>query len=136
MIPEALLPADRLIVMSPRPGDMIEAPLAVWAATIWAPLRVAEKGIAFSTSNFRIPQTFAGRAVLVTLSLILFCSIDRIRRRFAPWTLNPPADRRLPCFPTSTTKPTCARPSTSPAPPATRASIRSAASSSGRMARC
>lgn len=68
----------------------ISTTLAVIGAVV-AEFVAAEKGlgffIAFSTSNFRIPLAFAGLAVLVTLSLILFRSVDWVQRRFAPWTL-------------------------------------------------
>ena len=43
--------------------------------------------IMFSTSFFKIPQAFAGLAVLVALSLILFRLCSLAQRWFVPWSL-------------------------------------------------
>ena len=43
--------------------------------------------IMFSTSFFKIPQAFAGLAVLVALSLILFRLCTLAQRWFVPWSL-------------------------------------------------
>jgi NitT/TauT family transport system permease protein len=51
----------------------------------------AERGfgffIMFSTSFFKIPQAFAGLAVLVALSLVLFRLCSLAQRWFVPWSL-------------------------------------------------
>jgi NitT/TauT family transport system permease protein len=56
----------------------------------------AEKGlgffIMFSTSFFKIPQAFAGLAILVALSLGLFRLCSLAQRWFVPWSL-PKSDR-------------------------------------------
>lgn len=68
----------------------ISTTLAVIGAVV-AEFVAAEKGlgffIAFSTSTFKIPQAFAGLAILVLLSLVLFQSVTWAQRRFLPWTL-------------------------------------------------
>lgn len=43
--------------------------------------------IMFSTSFFKIPQAFAGLAVLVALSLVLFRLCSLAQRWFVPWSL-------------------------------------------------
>jgi NitT/TauT family transport system permease protein len=48
--------------------------------------------IQFSTSMFRLPEAWAGLAVLVVLSLLLFQSVALVQRWFFPWSL--PKDRR------------------------------------------
>jgi NitT/TauT family transport system permease protein len=51
----------------------------------------AERGlgffIMFSTSFFKIPQAFAGLAILVALSLALFRLCTLVQRWFVPWSL-------------------------------------------------
>ena len=51
----------------------------------------AERGlgffIMFSTSFFKIPQAFAGLAILVALSLALFRPCTLVQRWFVPWSL-------------------------------------------------
>jgi len=68
----------------------ISTTLAVVGAVV-AEFVAANKGlgflIAFSTSNFRIPQAFAGLVVLVAISLALFRLVDLAQRWLAPWTL-------------------------------------------------
>jgi NitT/TauT family transport system permease protein len=68
----------------------IATTLAVIGAVV-AEFVAAERGlgflILFSTSFFKIPQAFAGLAVLVTLSLALFSLCGLAQRWFAPWSL-------------------------------------------------
>jgi NitT/TauT family transport system permease protein len=68
----------------------IATTLAVIGAVV-AEFVAAERGlgffILFSTSFFKIPQAFAGLAVLVTLSLVLFRLCGLAQRWFAPWSL-------------------------------------------------
>jgi NitT/TauT family transport system permease protein len=68
----------------------ISTTLAVVGAVV-AEFVAAEKGlgffIAFSTSYFKIPTAFAGLAVLVTISLVLFRLVGLVQRAFAPWSL-------------------------------------------------
>lgn len=68
----------------------ISITLAVIGAVV-AEFVAAERGlgffIAFSTSFFKIPQAFAGLAVLVALSLILFRLCAAAQRRLVPWSL-------------------------------------------------
>ena len=68
----------------------ISTTLAVVGAVV-AEFVAAEKGlgffIAFSTSFFKIPQAFAGLAVLVAISLILFRLVGLAQKVFAPWSL-------------------------------------------------
>jgi NitT/TauT family transport system permease protein len=68
----------------------IATTLAVIGAVV-AEFVAAERGlgffILFSTSYFKIPQAFAGLAVLVTLSLVLFRLVGLAQRWFAPWSL-------------------------------------------------
>jgi NitT/TauT family transport system permease protein len=68
----------------------ISTTLAVVGAVV-AEFVAAEKGlgffIAFSTSYFKIPTAFAGLAVLVTISLLLFRLVGLVQRAFAPWSL-------------------------------------------------
>jgi NitT/TauT family transport system permease protein len=68
----------------------IATTLAVIGAVV-AEFVAAERGlgffILFSTSFFKIPQAFAGLAVVVTLSLVLFRLCGLAQRWFAPWSL-------------------------------------------------
>jgi NitT/TauT family transport system permease protein len=68
----------------------ISTTLAVIGAVV-AEFVAAEHGlgffIMFSTSFFKIPQAFAGLAVLVALSLILFRFCSLAQRWFVPWSL-------------------------------------------------
>lgn len=43
--------------------------------------------IQFSTSMFRLPEAWAGLAVLVLMSLVLFQSVGLVQRLFFPWSL-------------------------------------------------
>lgn len=68
----------------------ISITLAIIGAVV-AEFVAAEHGlgffIAFSTSFFKIPQAFAGLAVLVALSLLLFRLCTLAQRWFVPWSL-------------------------------------------------
>jgi NitT/TauT family transport system permease protein len=68
----------------------ISTTLAIIGAVV-AEFVAAEHGlgffIAFSTSFFKIPQAFAGLAVLVTLSLALFRFCTLAQRWLVPWSL-------------------------------------------------
>ncbi len=68
----------------------ISITLAIIGAVV-AEFVAAERGlgffIMFSTSFFKIPQAFAGLAVLVALSLVLFRLCTLAQRRFVPWSL-------------------------------------------------
>jgi len=68
----------------------ISITLAIIGAVV-AEFVAAEHGlgffIAFSTSFFKIPQAFAGLAVLVALSLVLFRVCTLAQRWFVPWSL-------------------------------------------------
>jgi NitT/TauT family transport system permease protein len=68
----------------------IATTLSVIGAVV-AEFVAAERGlgflILFSTSFFKIPQAFAGLAVLVTMSLVLFRLCGLAQRWFAPWSL-------------------------------------------------
>jgi len=68
----------------------ISTTLAVIGAVV-AEFVAAERGlgffIMFSTSFFKIPQAFAGLAVLVALSLVLFRLCSLAQRWFVPWSL-------------------------------------------------
>jgi NitT/TauT family transport system permease protein len=68
----------------------ISTTLAVIGAVV-AEFVAAEHGlgffIMFSTSFFKIPQAFAGLAVLVALSLALFRLCSLAQRWFVPWSL-------------------------------------------------
>ena len=68
----------------------ISITLAIIGAVV-AEFVAAEHGlgffIMFSTSFFKIPQAFAGLAVLVALSLILFRLCSLAQRWFVPWSL-------------------------------------------------
>jgi NitT/TauT family transport system permease protein len=59
--------------------------------TVVAEFVAAERGlgyaILFATSSFRIPQAFAGLAMLVLLSLILFRAVVMLQTRLFPWSL-------------------------------------------------
>lgn len=73
----------------------ISITLAVIGAVV-AEFVAADKGlgyfIQFSTSMFRLPEAWAGLAVLVLLSLTLFQSVNVVQRVFFPWSL--PKKRR------------------------------------------
>jgi NitT/TauT family transport system permease protein len=68
----------------------ISITLAIIGAVV-AEFVAAEHGlgffIMFSTSFFKIPQAFAGLAVLVALSLVLFRICTLAQRWFVPWSL-------------------------------------------------
>jgi NitT/TauT family transport system permease protein len=68
----------------------ISITLAIIGAVV-AEFVAAEHGlgffIMFSTSFFKIPQAFAGLAVLVALSLVLFRLCTLAQRWFVPWSL-------------------------------------------------
>jgi NitT/TauT family transport system permease protein len=68
----------------------ISTTLAVIGAVV-SEFVAAERGlgffIMFSTSFFKIPQAFAGLAVLVALSLVLFRLCSLAQRWFVPWSL-------------------------------------------------
>ena len=68
----------------------ISTTLAIIGAVV-AEFVAAEHGlgffIMFSTSFFKIPQAFAGLAVLVALSLVLFRLCTLAQRWFVPWSL-------------------------------------------------
>lgn len=74
----------------------ISTTLAVIGAVV-AEFVAAEKGlgffIAFSTSYFKIPQAFAGLAVLVTISLVLFRMVGVAQSILLSWSL-PKSERR------------------------------------------
>jgi NitT/TauT family transport system permease protein len=73
----------------------ISVTLAIIGAVV-AEFVAAERGlgffIMFSTSFFKIPQAFAGLAILVALSLALFHLCTLAQRWFVPWSL-PKSDR-------------------------------------------
>jgi NitT/TauT family transport system permease protein len=73
----------------------ISVTLAIIGAVV-AEFVAAERGlgffIMFSTSFFKIPQAFAGLAILVALSLALFQLCTLAQRWFVPWSL-PKSDR-------------------------------------------
>ncbi len=73
----------------------ISVTLAIIGAVV-AEFVAAERGlgffIMFSTSFFKIPQAFAGLAILVALSLALFQLCSLAQRWFVPWSL-PKSDR-------------------------------------------
>jgi NitT/TauT family transport system permease protein len=73
----------------------ISITLAVIGAVV-AEFVAADKGlgyfIQFSTSMFRLPEAWAGLAVLVVLSLTLFQSVGLVQRTFFPWSI--PKKRR------------------------------------------
>jgi NitT/TauT family transport system permease protein len=68
----------------------ISITLAIVGAVV-AEFVAAERGlgyaILFATSSFRIPQAFAGLAMLVVLSLILFRAVVMLQTRLFPWSL-------------------------------------------------
>ncbi len=68
----------------------ISTTLAVIGAVV-AEFVAAERGlgffIAFSTSFFKIPAAFAGLALLVTISLVLFGAVGLLQRIFLPWSI-------------------------------------------------
>ncbi|MBB97633.1 MAG: ABC transporter permease [Rhodobacteraceae bacterium] len=71
-------------------GLKISITLAVIGAVV-SEFVAAEKGIGyfiqFSTSMFKLPQAWAGLAILVAMSLVLFQSVSLIQRLFFPWSL-------------------------------------------------
>ncbi|WOI55805.1 ABC transporter permease [Palleronia sp. LCG004] len=72
-------------------GLKISITLSVIGAVV-AEFVAAEAGlgyfIQFSTSMFRLPQAWAGLAVLVALSLALFQAVNLAQRVFFPWSLS------------------------------------------------
>lgn len=48
--------------------------------------------IQFSTSMFKLPQAWAGLAILVAISLIMFQTVNMTQRFFFPWSL--PKERK------------------------------------------
>ncbi|MBR0558034.1 ABC transporter permease [Ciceribacter sp. L1K23] len=68
----------------------ISVTLSVIGAVV-AEFVAAEKGlgyfIQFSTSFFKLPQAWAGLAVLVLMSLLLFQLVSLVQRLFFPWSL-------------------------------------------------
>ena len=71
-------------------GLKISITLAVIGAVV-SEFVAAELGIGyfiqFSTSMFKLPQAWAGLAILVAMSLILFQAVSLIQRLFFPWSL-------------------------------------------------
>lgn len=71
-------------------GLKISITLAVIGAVV-SEFVAAEKGIGyfiqFSTSMFKLPQAWAGLAILVAMSLILFQAVSLTQRIFFPWSL-------------------------------------------------
>lgn len=71
-------------------GLKISITLAV-IGTVVAEFVSSDKGlgyfIQFSTSFFKLPQAWAGLAVLVTLSLLLFQMVNLVQRAFFPWSV-------------------------------------------------
>lgn len=76
-------------------GLKISITLAVIGAVV-AEFVAAEVGIGyfiqFSTSMFKLPQAWAGLAILVAMSLTLFQAVSIAQRVFFPWSL--PKERR------------------------------------------
>jgi NitT/TauT family transport system permease protein len=76
-------------------GLKISITLAVIGAVV-AEFVAAQKGIGyfiqFSTSNFKLPQAWAGLALLILMSLTLFQIVGQVQKRFFPWSL--PKDTR------------------------------------------
>lgn len=76
-------------------GLRISITLSIIGAVV-AEFVAAEKGlgyfIQFSTSLFKVPQAWAGLAILVLLSLVLFQAVSAVQRIFFPWSL--PKDTR------------------------------------------
>ncbi|MGV8936533.1 MAG: ABC transporter permease [Allorhizobium sp.] len=72
----------------------ISITLAVIGAVV-AEFVAAEKGIGyfiqFSTAFFKLPQAWAGLAILVLMSLLLFQAVALVQRLFFPWSI-PKAD--------------------------------------------
>lgn len=62
-----------------------------------AEFAAAERGLGylifFSTSFFKVPQAFAALSLLVTLSLVLFHSVEVIQRLLFPWSLGQASTR-------------------------------------------
>lgn len=75
-------------------GLKISITLAVIGAVV-SEFVAADKGIGyfiqFSTSMFKLPQAWAGLALLIALSLLLFQTVNLTQRIFFPWSL--PRDR-------------------------------------------
>ncbi len=71
-------------------GLKISITLAVIGAVV-SEFVAAEKGIGyfiqFSTSMFKLPQAWAGLAILVAMSLILFQAVSLTQRLLFPWSL-------------------------------------------------
>ncbi len=71
-------------------GLKISVTLAVIGAVV-AEFVAAEKGIGFfiqfSTSMFQVPQAWAGLAILVVMSLVLFQAVSAAQRLLFPWSL-------------------------------------------------
>ncbi|SUB01910.1 Glycine betaine/L-proline transport system permease protein proW [Pannonibacter phragmitetus] len=71
-------------------GLKISITLAVIGAVV-GEFVAAEKGlgffIQFSTSMFKLPQAWAGLAVLVAMSLLLFQAVSLVQRLFFPWSM-------------------------------------------------
>lgn len=71
-------------------GLKISITLAVIGAVV-AEFVAAQKGIGyfiqFSTSNFKLPQAWAGLALLIAMSLSLFQIVDQLQKRVFPWSL-------------------------------------------------
>jgi NitT/TauT family transport system permease protein len=71
-------------------GLKISITLSVIGAVV-AEFVAAEKGIGyfiqFSTSMFKLPQAWAGLAILVAISLILFQAVSLTQKIFFPWSL-------------------------------------------------
>lgn len=71
-------------------GLKISITLAVIGAVV-AEFVAAQKGIGyfiqFSTSNFKLPQAWAGLALLIVMSLSLFQIVDQLQKRVFPWSL-------------------------------------------------
>lgn len=68
----------------------ISVTLSVIGAVV-AEFVAAEKGIGyfiqFSTSFFKLPQAWAGLAILVLMSLVLFQAVAIVQKIFFPWSL-------------------------------------------------
>ncbi|PLX36335.1 MAG: ABC transporter permease [Hyphomicrobiales bacterium] len=71
-------------------GLKISITLAVIGSVV-SEFVAADKGIGyfiqFSTSLFKIPQAWAGLAILVAMSLVLFQLVSAVQRIFFPWSL-------------------------------------------------
>ena len=101
---------DHSCAVFDAPGDMIaqaahipvhlgaapQCVKAVVARMVRDARDLAEKGIGFfiqfSTSMFQVPQAWAGLAILVVMSLVLFQAVTAAQRLLFPWSL-PKASR-------------------------------------------